>query len=52
MRLSPESKSTTELLKNIVQHEQYVNIQCNDRKKIDLIEKCNYSSGDQIIVII
>ena len=43
---------TTELLKNTVQHEQYVNKQFNDRKKADLIEKCTYSKGDQIIVVI
>ena len=44
MRLSPKSNLsiynwTTELLKNTVQHEQYVNKQFNnDRKKADLIE--------------
>ena len=41
---------TTELLKNTVQHEHYVNKQFNDRKKGDLIEKWNYSSEDQITV--
>ena len=41
---------TTQLLKNTVHHEQYVNKQFNDRKKADLIEKCNYSKGDQIIM--
>ena len=27
-------------------------MQFNDRKKVDLIEKCNYSNEDQIIAII
>ena len=32
----------TELSNNTVQREQYVNKQFKDRKKAELIEKCNY----------
>ena len=48
------SKSIIELLNYyiILNSTSNMQININDGKKADLIEKCNYSSRDQIVVII